>query len=156
MGLLGNVAFSPDGKVLASESVDNTIILWDVATRQPLGEPLKGHSGGVTLVAFSPDGRLLASGSDDMTILLWDVATRQPLGAPLQGHSSFVTSAAFSPDSKTLASGSDDTTIILWDVDPASWAARACRIANRNLTPLEWQRFIGEDQPYQKTCPQNP
>ena len=111
-----SVAFSPDGKTLASGSWDNTIILWDIATRQPIGQPLNGHSSFVLSVAFSPDGKTLASGSYDNTIILWDIATRQPIGQPLRGHLDAVTSMAFSPDGKTLASGSADNTIILWDV----------------------------------------
>jgi WD40 repeat protein len=92
-----SVVFSPDGKTLASGSSRNlfgryyaNIILWDVETRQPLGEPLVGYSESVISVAFSPDGKTLASGSDDKTVRLWDVATRQPLGEPLVGHSEFV------------------------------------------------------------------
>ena len=110
-----SVAFSPDGKILASASQDGTIILRDVATRQPIGQPLTGHTSWVTSVAFSPDGKTLASASDDKTIRLWDAATHQPIGQPLQGHGSAVWSVAFSPDGKTLASGSNDNTIRLWD-----------------------------------------
>ncbi|MGI2909791.1 WD40 repeat domain-containing protein, partial [Hassallia sp. VBCCA 56010] len=69
-----SVAFSPDGKTLASGSDDNTIKLWDVATGK-LSQTLTGHSNSVRSVAFSPDGKTLASGSDDNTIKLWDVAT---------------------------------------------------------------------------------
>jgi hypothetical protein len=112
-----SVAFSADGKTLASGSWDNTIILWDVETRQPIGQPLSGHSNVVFSVAFSPDGKTLASGSGDNTIILWDVETRQPIGQPLRGHSDDVNSVAFSADGKTLASGSGDNTIILWDVE---------------------------------------
>lgn len=116
-GGVTSVAFSPDGKILASGSDDHSIILWDVTTGQPIGQPLKGHSDEVMSVAFSPDGKTLASGSADHTIILWDVATHQPIGTPLMGHTDIVSTVAFSPDGKTLASnGGSDFTIILWDV----------------------------------------
>jgi hypothetical protein len=150
-----SVAFNPDGKTLASGSGDETVILWDLATRQPLGPPLTGHKGLAESVAFNPDGKTLASGSGDETVILWDLATRQPLGLPLTGHKGSVRSVAFSPDGKTLASGGADATVILWDVDPASWAERACRTANRNMTIAEWRQYLG-DEPYRKTCPNLP
>jgi len=72
-GFVMSVAFSPDGKTLASGSYDNTVILWDVAKRQQVGAPLAGHSSSVTSVAFSPDGKTLVSGSYDKKVMLWDV-----------------------------------------------------------------------------------
>ncbi|GMG38934.1 unnamed protein product [Aspergillus oryzae] len=110
---VNSVAFSPDGRTLASGSLDHTIKLWDTTTGTER-QTLKGHSGWVNLVAFSPDRYTLASGSLDNTIKLWDTTTgteRQTL----KGHSSSVNSVAFSPDGYTLASGSLDHTIKLWD-----------------------------------------
>ena len=91
-----SVAFSPDGGTLASASRDNTVILWDVKTRTPLGEPLAGHTDEVWGVAFSPDGGTLASASKDGTVILWDVKTH-PAGRALAGHTGTVYGVAFSP-----------------------------------------------------------
>jgi len=112
------VNFSPDGKVLASGSYDQTVNLWDIS--DPLNPfiiaILTEHTGYIESVAFSPDGKLLASASDDQTIRLWDAHTGKPFGDPLSGNTSTVNFVTFSPDSKTLASGGSDGTITLWDV----------------------------------------
>ncbi len=65
------MAFSPDGKRLASASGDRTVKVWDAATGQET-LTLKGHTGDVWSVAFSPDGKRLASASDDRTVKVWD------------------------------------------------------------------------------------
>jgi len=112
-----SVAFSPDGKTLVSGSLDNTIILWDVASQTPFGQPLQGHRGDkVMSVAFSPDNKTLASGSADGTIILWDVETQQPIAQLRQRDIGTLQSVVFSPDGKILASASGSL-IILWDVE---------------------------------------
>ena len=107
-----SVAFSPDGTILASGSVDNTIKLWDIATHAPIAT--LEHTDRANSVAFSPDGTILASGSIDH-ITLWDVATGKNI-ATLAEHPYTNRSLAFSPDGTTLASGSGDH-IRLWDVE---------------------------------------
>ncbi len=141
---VNEVAFSPDGTMLASASY-NAVKLWDIATRthiatfqgrantvafSPDGSIIASASGelwdvatreniatleGGSAVAFSPDGSIIAYGLYDGTIKLWDVATRENI-ATLEGHTSRVNEVAFSPDGTMLASASWDDTAKLWDV----------------------------------------
>ncbi|MBC7228221.1 MAG: AAA family ATPase [Thermoflexales bacterium] len=111
--LLG-VAFSPDGRLLASGSADKTVKVWEVASGRLL-HTLIGHKDWTLGVAFSPDGRLLASGSNDKTVKLWEVSSGRLLYT-LSGHRGTVLSVAFSPDGRLLASGSADKTVKVWEV----------------------------------------
>ena len=108
---VNSVAFSPDGRLLASGSYDKTVKLWDVTTGAVL-RTFSGHTEVVTSVAFSPNGKLLASGSMDGTAKLWDITTGVVIPA---GRTAEVTSVAFSPDGKLLASRIWDGTVRLWD-----------------------------------------
>ena len=116
MGDIFSVAFSPDGKTLASGEgwADYAIRLWDIGTGEQM-QTLKGHTRNVYTVVFSPDGSTLASGSGDNTIRLWDVATGKHVRT-FKGHTGNVNSVVFSSDGRMLASGSFDGTVLLWNI----------------------------------------
>ncbi len=109
-----SLAFSSDGRLLASGSVDQSARLWNIETGQQL-RVFTGHTGQVGSVSFSPDGRMLASASGDLTVKLWDTASGTEMQS-LTGHSSGVGSVAFSPDGTLLASGSSDG-LRLWRIE---------------------------------------
>jgi len=113
-GNVGCVAFSGDGRYLASGSDDNTVKLYDMQTKTLLHN-FHDHGDSVCCVAFSGDGRYLASGSDDNTVKLYDVQTKTLLHN-FQDHGGLVLGVALSADGRYLASGSNDTTVKLYDV----------------------------------------
>ncbi len=118
------VAYSSDGRWLATGSEDMTIEIWDLHASGPSAQPitLTSNDTEIEVMGFSPDGHWLAAGGDNNHALLWNLAD---LNAPpfiLSGHNGSILSLAFSPDAHWLATGSADETIRLWNLqnqDPA-------------------------------------
>jgi len=109
-----SVAISSDGKYALSGSDDDTLIYWNLETKEVIYR-LEGHIVDVTSVAISPDGKYALSGSDFYRLKYWDLETGKLLKT-LKGHTKSITSVTFSPDGKYALSGSDDDTLKYWDL----------------------------------------
>jgi WD40 repeat protein len=122
------LAYSPDGRLLASAGSDHVVLLWEVATGRETAV-LEGLGQTMYCLAFSPDGKLLAAGGLDETVCLWDIPDGR-LRGELPGHWPVTMALSFSSDGKTLAAGVGDRfqgsasgEVKLWDVATGTWKA---------------------------------
>jgi WD40 repeat protein/molecular chaperone DnaK (HSP70) len=114
-GFVSGLAFSPDGRMMATASEDWSVKLWEIATGK-IKRRLK-HTSPAQAVAFSPDGKMVASvAPKEMVVKLWDAQTGA-LKRTLSGHMANVECVAFSPDGETLASGGVGASLILWNAE---------------------------------------
>ncbi|GAC1350789.1 MAG: hypothetical protein NVSMB27_36690 [Ktedonobacteraceae bacterium] len=110
------IAWSPNGKYIASGSLDHTVQVW-AANPGDHVHPLifRGHTAGVQAVAWSPESLRVVSGSDDKTVQVWDAMTGEHV-ALYHGHTDSVLTVGWSPDGQSVASGGTDGTVRVWDV----------------------------------------
>ena len=157
-----SVEFAPDGQFLAINTAVSATRLWGLQDHQWITAamsdgPVSGVGAYQDPVAVSANSSIVAtaSGGED-TVTLWDVATGSQisvLASPSPASTSTTISGlAFSPTGQTLAVTTTAGTMSLWNLDPQRWVSMACDIAGRDLTPTEWQEFIGSAEPYQRTC----
>jgi WD40 repeat protein len=115
-GLVTSVAFSRDGRLLASGSFGGDVRLWDARTGELVRE-IQAHERPLAAVAFHPDGRRMATASFDRLVKVWDMTSGASLGT-LRGHLGLVVGLAFCPtDGRRLATSGEDKTVRLWDTD---------------------------------------
>jgi WD40 repeat protein len=163
-----NLAYSPDGRLLATENADRTFSIWEIASGKerallgtaaaPVGQPATAFTvavagGGPALggpltpatLAFSPEGDLLATRGPGNTVRVWEVAPAKEVGL-FKGHDGAIGTVSFAPQGKAIASGSADTTTLVWDVAQLNREPKgaAVELQAEELKTL-WSDLIGDD-----------
>jgi WD40 repeat protein/tRNA A-37 threonylcarbamoyl transferase component Bud32 len=144
------LAFSPDGRTIATGGLDTLVHFWDVRTGKLVRELQQNVGSAVLSLEFSPDGRILAISGGEAFASLWDVAKGVPIGPKLRVGGGEV-SLDISPDGRRLLTTHGNGKATIWNIDPASWSQRACRLANRALTREEWEEFL-PGRRYEPAC----
>ena len=130
-GSVSTMAVSNDGRWIATNGEKMSVVLWDAATHEKVGESSEGHLGFVECLAFSTDATRVVSGAGDTTVVVWRVPTGERLAGPFRDHADAVTSVVFSPDGDRLAStdvqdvrirDSQSGTLVLPLIDLQSWS----------------------------------
>src|SRR5262249_11720906 len=140
---------------LASASYDGTSRVWNL---HDLSQSPIVFSPGSSLftVSFHPLRNTLAVGAYDGTVHLWDVDHPSVEPVTLKGQEGAIRALTFSADGNFLAAGGVDKIVQVWDLNIESVIEKACKLTGRNLTKEEWNQYVGEQTPYQVTCPQWP
>jgi WD40 repeat protein len=148
-GQVDQVTFSSDGALLATTSFNSPVRIWQVATRKEL-QHLQ-HENDVRHIEFSPDGKYLASASMDHTARVWDVSSGIEVARFALADE--VNSVAFDLSGTYLATGSSDNAARIWQWRPEDLQSEACGRLVSNFTSQEWRQYLGDEEPYRKTCP---
>ncbi len=145
---------TPDGTQVIVPTEAGTVFLVDAATGEPQGEPFVAAGTQLQNAALVNEGSVLAAISRDGKLRLWDVASRRAIGPAIAGHVEYAPALDSISDTVLISGGAGDGRLITWTLDPASWVARACELAGRNLSRAEWDRYVSGN--YQPTCTQWP
>ena len=160
--LASAVTFTPDGRTLITGDGEGFGRFWNAATGRADGAPIRVDEGTVNSLAVDTTGATLAAAGSDGATWLFDLENRTEIGTPLGADPSTTTAALFvghgdgSP--LTLATpsfGGTAASLTRWNLNAGFLAARACHVARRNLTRLEWEQVL-PNLPYAKVCDEYP
>jgi len=149
---LVSISLNKDGSQLAEGGLDGRIYVWQDVLQGNQAIALPAHNSSVVDLTFSPAKQELVSVSLDGAIKIWDIAHLESEPIAIEGHDNWVWSAAFSNDGKKVVTGGEDKTVRLWSSDASLMIDDVCTGLGRNLTPEEWEKYIGADIPYERTC----
>jgi WD40 repeat protein len=121
------VAFSPDGRRVATGSFDNTVIVWDAETGLSISKPMRHRGPFWHAVTFSNDGRTVVTGCDDATARIWDVFTSKPIG-PMLPHDAALRTAVFAENDRQIITGTSLGTTYSWNVSRSPLESDVARI----------------------------
>ncbi len=136
---------------IIANTLDGRVVGLDPDTLEVVSAPFPGVNGQAHSLDLSADGRRLAVAGPDNALRLYDVGSRTMYGTEITGPAA----AALRDDGLEVAALSDDG-IAIWDLDPTHWISAACEPAGRNLTSVEWEQYVGNLAPYERTCPAFP
>ena len=149
-----NMSFSPDGRMLAVGSANSSVYVLDTEIWEPVAGPTAVHDGAVLQVEWSADGRTVVTSGLDGTVSLYDVERGLVRGRPLAASTDAGEGPTFLVPAPTdeLVVLSGDRAGRRYPLEPSVWLEEACAVAGRNLTRVEWDRYL-PDRPYERTCP---
>lgn len=130
--------------------VRGVVKLLDLETRRI--KELSGHKAGITDLEFSPDGLLLASAGLDRKLQMWVVDHENDLPIVMDNNNGYVWDISFTKDSEFLVASCNDGEIRFWPTNPRMLAEQVCPKLKRNMTPEEWEIYVGNNIGYESTC----
>jgi len=153
--IIYSLSFDPNSAMLSLGDKYGNVYIYDTNSENIIWQ-LSGQKARINVLKFSSNGKYLASGSFDGTVQVWNALdfTIQPL--IFKDENQWVWTLSFTQDSKELISGYKDLMIKKWPLESAQLAGLICTQLKRNFTPLEWNRYVGADINYEKTCPALP
>jgi WD40 repeat protein len=148
------IEFSPNNKMIAIGDESGIVQIGDVVGSDFwLSRSLPGQKSRVNKIRFSPDGKLLATASLDGSVQMWVIENMdRMLPVAFKDHQDFVWSIEFNPSSEYLLAGTKDGVLKRWPTKPNLMAQDICKYLYRNMSNLEWSRYVGDDIDFVKTC----